>query len=125
MKTRKPNLQRKRSIYAALHIKRKLMSTALSRELRLQLKRRSVGIRKGDHVQILKGKFKGTEGSISAVDLKKLRVHVDTATIKKRDGTQVQVPLSVSNLRITKLITTDKKRKQISMQPVKEKGVNA
>ena len=118
MKTKKPKLQRKRSIYAALHIKKKLISAALSKELRAQLKRRSVTIRKGDQVEIRKGKFKGTNGAVTLVDLKKIRVHVDGATIKKRGGIQVQVPLSVSNLRITKLVTTDKKRRQVGIKGV-------
>ncbi len=95
-----------------LHLKKKLMHVALNKELRAQLKRRSIGIRKGDQVQIIKGKFKGTQGMVSSVDLKSMKIYVDAATVKKRNGTQAQVPLATSKLRITKLVTTDKKRQQ-------------
>lgn len=86
------------------------MGTALNKELRAQLKRRSVGIRKGDQVRIIKGKFKNIEGTVTSVDLKKMRVYVDNAVVKKKSGEQVQVPLTTSKLRITKLFTTDKNR---------------
>ncbi len=96
-----------------LHLKKKLMNVALSKELRAQLKRRSMGLRKGDQVQIIKGKFKGAQGTVSSVDLKSMKIYVDAATVKKRNGAQVQVPLATSKLRITKLIATDKKRQQM------------
>ncbi|MBI4167384.1 MAG: 50S ribosomal protein L24 [Candidatus Aenigmarchaeota archaeon] len=113
MKTKNQNLQRKMSLYAPLHKKKKLMHVALSKDLRIQLKRRSLGIRKGDEVRIIKGKFKNTQGTVTKVDLKKMKVYIDTAVVKKKSGGQVQVPISTAKLRITKLITTDKSRQKL------------
>ncbi|MFH0889649.1 MAG: 50S ribosomal protein L24 [Candidatus Aenigmatarchaeota archaeon] len=113
MKTKNAGLQRKMRLYAPLHIRKKFMKVALSKELRKQLKRRSMGVRSGDQVQIIKGKFKGTSGIVTSVDLKKMRVYVDTAVVKKRNGTQAQVALVTPKLRIIKLVTTDKKRQSI------------
>ena len=100
-------------IHAHLYIKKKLMNTALNKDLRLQMKRRSMGIRKGDQVQIIKGKFKNLQGIVTSIDLKNMRVYVDNAVVKKRSGGQVQVPLATAKLRITKLVATDKNRQNL------------
>ena len=113
MKTKNPGVQRKRSLYAPLHKKKKLMNVALSKDLRIQMKRRSLGIRKGDEVRMIKGKFKNSQGVVTSVDLKKMKVYVDTAVVKKKSGEQVQVPIATAKLRITKLITTDKSRQKL------------
>ncbi len=107
-----------------LHLKKKLMNVALGKELRAQLRRRSMGLRKGDQVQIIKGKFKGTQGTVSSIDLKSMKIYVDAAVVKKRSGAQAQVPLAASKLRITKLITTDKKRQQ-AMESAGKNAVSA
>ncbi len=114
MKTKNAGLQRKGRLYAPLHVKKKFMNVALSKELRKQLNRRSMGLRTGDQVQIIKGKFKGTTGVVTSVDLKSMKVYVDTAVVKKRNGTQAQVALLTPKLRIMKLVTTDKKRPGIT-----------
>lgn len=113
MKTKNSKIQRKMSLNAPIHKRKKLVNVALSKDLRVQLKRRSLGIRKGDQVQIIKGKFKGTQGTVTDVNLKKMKIYVDNASIKKKNGSQVQVPVSTSKLRITKLITADKSRQKL------------
>ncbi len=114
MKTKNQKLQRKGLLYAPLHKKKKSMHVALSRDLRMQLKRRSLGIRKGDEIRIIKGKFKNTQGTVTKVDLKNMKIYIDTAVVKKKSGGQVQVPISTAKLRITKLITTDKNRQRLT-----------
>ncbi len=101
------------SLYSPIHKKKRLMNVALNRDLRVQLKRRSLGVRKGDQVQIIKGKFKGVQGTVTEVNLKKMKIYVDNANIKKKSGGQVQVPISTAKLRITKLVTTDKSRQKL------------
>ncbi len=71
---------------------------------------RSLPLRKGDTVRILRGAYAGMEGKVRSVDLKNFRVTIDGVTREKADGTTVYVPIHPSNLMITKLDLSDKWR---------------
>ena len=70
-KSKKPRKQRKFLKLAPLHIRRKMIAAHLSKELREKYKRRSIPVRKGDEVKIMRGEFKGMIGKIVKVDTKK------------------------------------------------------
>ncbi|RLJ09647.1 MAG: 50S ribosomal protein L24 [Candidatus Aenigmatarchaeota archaeon] len=105
-----PRKQRKYRYNAPLHIRHKLVSAHLSKELRERYGKRSLPVRKGDEVKVMKGKFKGVVGTVSRVSLKKLKVYIDEVKVKKSDGTEVMAPIDPSNLMIIKLNLDDKKR---------------
>lgn len=107
--SKNPKKQRKYRYNAPLHVKHKLLSVHLSEELRKKYKKRSLPIRKGDEVIVLRGKYKKKTGKVSKVDLKKLKVYVEGITRKRVAGTEIQVPLEPSNLMIISL-QEDKKR---------------
>lgn len=90
-----------------------MMSANLSKELREEYNRRSMPLRKGDKVEVTRGDFKGHEGKVDKVDLKRYRVFVEGATIQKVDGTSVYFPIHPSNLRIVDLNLDDEKRVKI------------
>lgn len=96
-----------------------MLASHLSKELREKYKRRSLPVRKGDEVLIMRGKFKGRTGKISRVDLKKYRVYIEGITRKRTVGTDVQVSIHPSNLQITNLYLGDKRRVKI----LERKGV--
>lgn len=106
-KTRK---QRKYLANAPLHLKRKTISSNLSKDLRKKIKKRSMTLRKGDEVKILRGKFKGKKGKIILVEIKKRRIEIEGMQVKKRDGSKVNVKIEPSNLQIISLNMDDKKR---------------
>jgi len=108
--SKKPSKQRKYIYNAPIHIRRKLLAAHLSKELREKYKRRSLPVRKGDKVKVMRGKFRGTIGSIERVDMKKYRIYVDNVWIKKKDGSKVKVPIHPSNLMIVELNLSDKRR---------------
>lgn len=108
--SKQPRKQRKYRYNAPLHIRRKLVSAHLSKKLREEYKRRSIPIKKGDKVRIMRGNYKGMQGSVIKVDLKKLKVYVDCAKRKKASGQEVYVPIDPSNLEIIELNLEDKKR---------------
>lgn len=112
-KSKKPRKQRKFLIEAPLHLRRKMISAHLSKELREKYKRRSLPLRKGDEVEIMRGEFKGKKGKISRVDTKRYRVYIEGVTRKKSTGEVVQVPIHPSNVRIINLNLDDKWRKKI------------
>jgi large subunit ribosomal protein L24 len=109
-KSKKPRKQRKFLYNAPLHIRRKMISAHLSKELREKYKRRSLPLRKGDEVKVMRGEFKGTIGKIVRIDTKEYKVYIDTVKKKRSIGTEYLVPIRPSNLLITNLNLEDKYR---------------
>ena len=72
MISKKPGKKRKLLYQAPLHKRKKFLSARLSKELTKQLKRRSLSLRKGDEVKIVRGQFKKTTGKISKIDSNKI-----------------------------------------------------
>lgn len=121
MSSRRPSKQRKSLYQAPLHKRQKLVAAHLSRELRKQWKRRSLPVRKGDEVKVMIGKFRGTIGKITRVDLKKLKVYVDNVKRKKVSGEETHIPINPSNLLILNPVMEDKYRKTIIERSIKAK----
>jgi large subunit ribosomal protein L24 len=119
--SRQPRKQRKYAANAPLHIKRKLLSVNLSKELRKKYRRRNIPARKGDTVKIMRGRFKKKSGKIIEVHTKKSKITIEGITIKKQDGSKANVKMHPSNLQITELNLSDKKRmKENKKEKVKE-----
>ena len=109
--------QRKYRFNAPLHIKRKFLSSNLSKDLRKKYGRRSFPLRKGDTIKIMVGHFKKKSGKILEINSIRGRVIVENIQRLKKEGTKVNVPLNPSNLQITELNLEDKKRiKSISRE---------
>ena len=108
-----PRKQRKYAANAPLHAKRKMASASLAPELRKRFGRRSMVIRKGDEVRILRGDMKGKTGTVEKVDIRKGRVHVEGLKRKKVDGSEIPLPILPSKLQITKLVLEDKRRQAV------------
>jgi large subunit ribosomal protein L24 len=87
------------------------MASHLSKELRQKHNKRSITLRKGDKIKILRGNFKGKSGVVERVVSKRDKVYVNGIEVIKKDGTKQLVPLRPSNLLITQLNLDDKKRK--------------
>ncbi len=112
MKSRKPGKQRLWLHRMPLHRRHKLLSATLSPELREKYGRRSLPVRKGDRVRILRGDFRKLEGEVLEVDPKRMAVTVDGALTRKADGTEVPRKIHPSNLMLLKL-AQDKERERI------------
>ncbi|MDN5358396.1 MAG: large subunit ribosomal protein [Candidatus Diapherotrites archaeon] len=105
-----PRKQRRFRYRAPLHVRQKMVAAHLSPELRKELGRRSLPVRKGDKVRIMRGKFRGKEGVVARVDLRRLKVFVEGITQKKANGTEVLFPLDPSNLMIIEVDRSDERR---------------
>lgn len=113
MKSKKPNKQRKIIFQAPLHKRHKLLSAHLAKDLIGKWKRRSLSVRKGDEVKVMRGGFKGTTGKISKVDLKRLKVYVENVKRRTVSGEEIHVPISPSNLLLLNPVMDDKERLRI------------
>jgi len=113
--------QRKYLANAPLHLKRKMISSHLNKELRKKYGKRSIPICKGDEVKVMVGKFKGKTGKISIVNIKKQKVAIEGIQRKKKDGAKLNVFFNASNLLIQSLNLNDKKRiKEIARKEPKK-----
>lgn len=96
-----------------LHERHKLLRATLSKELRKKYGKRSLRVRVGDKVKIMRGDFKGNVGKVVEVDMKRVRIKVEGATIKKSRGQEVFVPIHPSNVMVVELGEVDEVRKKI------------
>lgn len=108
--SKQPRKQRKYLANAPLHLKKKIISVNLSKELRKKYGKRNLPLRKGDVVKIMRGKYNKKSGKVLAVKLKSRKVTIENVQIKKLDGSKVNTPLNSSNLQIIELNLEDKKR---------------
>jgi len=119
--SKKPSKQRKRFFKAPLHKRGKIMSVHLSRELRDKYGVRSVPIRVGDKVVVLRGDHKGIEGKVVKVDRKNYRVHIEGITRENSKGDKVYIPIHYSNLMIIELDLSDEYRRK-KLEKIMEEG---
>merc|ERR1712196_722714 len=103
---------RKAHFTAPSSIRRIIMSSALSQELRKKYHVRSMPVRKDDEVSVVRGTYKGREGKVIQCYRKKWVIHIDRITREKQSGATVQVGIHPSKCVITKL-KLDKDRKAI------------
>jgi large subunit ribosomal protein L24 len=122
-RVKNPRKQRKRLFNAPAHIRHKLMAASLSNELAASKGAKTLPVRKGDTVRILRGDNKGFEGKVSRVDLKAYRIYLEGLTREKVDGTNIFLPIHPSKVQIRNLNLDDKWRKDIlaRKQPVEKK----
>ncbi|HXW36879.1 MAG TPA: 50S ribosomal protein L24 [Nitrososphaerales archaeon] len=87
-------------------------NSPLSKELREKYHRRSVTARKDDKVMIVRGEFKGIEGKVTKVIPSTGRLNVEGVNKEKMAGGTAPVPVHASNVVVTEVILSDKKRKK-------------
>ena len=110
--SKQPRKQRKYRYNAPLHIRGKFINAHLSPELRKKYNFRSLRLKTGDKVKIMRGQHKGKEEKVIEIDLKKSKVYLDKIIVTRIDGNTSKIPFKASNLMITDLDLSDKKRKQ-------------
>ncbi|TEB26632.1 ribosomal protein L24 [Coprinellus micaceus] len=115
---------RKAHFSAPSSVRRKIMSSALSRELRAKHNARSIPVRKDDEVRIVRGKFKGREGKVTQVYRKKWVIHVDRVARDKSNGASAPIGIHPSNVVITSL-KLDKDRRAILERKDRKKSETA
>ncbi|CAB3382935.1 large ribosomal subunit protein uL24 [Cloeon dipterum] len=104
---------RKRHFTAPSHVRRRLMSSPLSKELRSKYNVKTMPIRKDDEVQVVRGHYKGQQvGKVVQVYRKKFVVHIERIQREKANGASTYVGIHPSKVVIVKL-KMDKDRKKI------------
>ncbi|XP_006886030.1 PREDICTED: homer protein homolog 3 [Elephantulus edwardii] len=90
----------KRHFNAPSHVREKIMSSPLSKELRQKYNVRSMPIRKDDEVQVVRGHYKGQQiGKVVQVCRKKYVIYVERVQREKANGTTVHWGRGAVNFR--------------------------
>ena len=109
----KPTKQRKMLFNAPAHVRHRLLAAHLSEDLSASHEVKSLPVRSGDTVRVMRGDHRGVEGKVTRVDLGKYRVYLEGLTREKVDGTTVFLGVHPSKVMITHLNLDDKWRKNI------------
>ncbi len=117
--SKSPRKQRRRIRNAALHERKSLLKCRLDEFLQEEYGLRSLVIKKGDLVKVMRGQFRDTEGKVTRVSYKNVRVFLDNATITKADGKEAPVPVHPSNLILVKLELDDERKSIIEGKVIK------
>ena len=92
-----------------MHKKQDMVCAHVSKELRKTIGKRSLRVKRGYTVKIMRGAHKGKEAKIVKVMLKEGKVHLEGITRRKSDGKEVPLPIDPSNLLIVQLESTEGK----------------
>ena len=118
--SKQPRKQRLARHTAPLHRRHREMAAPLDRGLRHRQEKRgyiyprSIPVRTGDRVLIVRGEGRGSKGRrISQVDRRARKVYVDGFTYHKSDGTELQRPIDPSNLVVINPDWSDVRRRRI------------
>ncbi|MBT4870623.1 MAG: 50S ribosomal protein L24 [Candidatus Diapherotrites archaeon] len=109
-KSSKPRVSRREYLQMDMHIRSKTITGHLNKKLQKELGTRSVSLRKGDIVEIVRGNFKGKEGKIINIQRGIGKIHVEKIIRKKSDGTEYEVAIDPSNIIVVGIEKGDKKR---------------
>lgn len=108
--SRKPRRQRAFVRFAPAHVKSSLLGSHVAKALRAKVKVRSLRVRKGDTVKVMRGQYAGKSGKVSRVDVKNMRVFIEGVEFMKSDGSKSFYPVHPSKLLITDIEGKDKRR---------------
>ena len=114
-----PRKQVKFRANAPNHVKRTFMGATLDKSLREKYGRRNIEVRKGDEVKIMRGKFKGKQGKVGVVDVKRTRIQVDGVQRTKQGGEKLETWFHPSKIKIIILNVEDKKRLKLAKRIIK------
>ncbi|MEM2929359.1 MAG: 50S ribosomal protein L24 [Thermoproteota archaeon] len=101
------------------HLAYKASSVHLSRELRGKYGFRSLPVRAGDRVMIIRGDYKGVEGDVNRVDRARGRVYVSGVYRENARGEQRLIPIPVASVILVKVDDKDKWRKRLIERKLK------
>lgn len=114
-----PGKQRKKIFESPIHANKNRLKCRLDEFLQEQYGLRSLVVKTGDLVKIMRGQFRDTEGKVIRVDYKDVQVFLDSATVTKADGKEVNIPIHPSNIKLVKLEMNDERKQLIESKVMK------
>lgn len=108
----RPRDQRFARFNAPMHLRQHHLHVHIDKALmqKMPVKRRAVQIAKGDTVKVMSGAKRGAVGKVVAVSLRSGRIFIDSLKKKNAKGKEFNIGVSSSNVYITDLNLSDKRR---------------
>jgi large subunit ribosomal protein L24 len=110
--SKKPSKARKAHFQAPLHRMFKRIRAPLSEELREKYGVRSVRVRVGDVVRVLRGEYRGVEGKVTKIFTDSGRLAIEGINRPKIRGGTVPVKIHASKVLVTSLNLEDPWRRR-------------
>ncbi|EQD36721.1 60S ribosomal protein L26 [mine drainage metagenome] len=107
-----PRRQRRALYTADSFQRRRRMTVPLSRELRARFHRRSIPLRKGDTVRVMRGSFIGREERVQKVDRRGYTVTLEHVTLKSGEEKLKPLPIRTNHLLLLRLNLADAWRRE-------------
>lgn len=114
-KSSKRRINRKKYHNGNSNEKRIFMSSKLCKDLRKNCLKKTMCIRKGDEVKVIRGVQKGKVGKVIQCSRKEIFVYVDSITYKKKNGNETYLPIHPSNVEIQKLLLTNERKSKLTL----------
>ncbi len=108
--SKKPNKSRKEQYTLPKHKASKSVKGHLNEKLRKEISKRSISLRKGDTVKIVRGEFVGKEAKITQINRSGRKLYLEKIVKKKSNGQEWQVPIDASKIIVIDVEKTDRKR---------------
>jgi large subunit ribosomal protein L24 len=107
-----PRRQRRAVYEADTFERRRRMTVPLSRELRRRFHLRSVPLRKGDTVRVMRGSYVGREERVAKLNRRDYTVTLDNVTLKSGEEKLKPLPVRTNHLLIVRLNLADSWRRE-------------
>jgi large subunit ribosomal protein L24 len=122
----KRDTERKKLALAKKEKKKALLNVHISKDLKKRMKKkmRSLLVRKGDRVRVMRGDMDGKEGKVLRVNYGRAVVFVEGITSKNSKGTEIPMALQPSNLLLLDVNMSDE-RKTLFEEKKEEKKAEA
>lgn len=119
----KSDTERKKFHTEKLHRKKSRLHVHLSKDLRAKIKKkkRSLLVRKGDTVKIMRGPHKGKEAKVSDVNVVRRVVFLEGIAVKNARGREMPMPLQPSNLLLLSLDPTKERKEMFAEEAFRKK----
>ncbi len=108
--SKNPSKQRKYRSNAPYHHRGRFLSVHLSGKVKDRVGTRSLPVRAGDKVRVMRGDHSGKTGEVDRVDPDEQKVYVNGIDRETVSGSEVEIALRPSNLEITRLNLDDDRR---------------
>ena len=97
-------------LHVPKHVRDAMICSSLADNLREQYTRKSVRVKKGDNVRVMRGEYSGIEGKIEKVNTQRGTLAIEGVQREKVRGGNVKVQIHASNVQIIGLKLEDKLR---------------
>ncbi len=124
--SKKAKKQRMYRANAPYHLRKKFLSVKLSDDLQDTIGKKTLPVRSGDKVEVMRGEHKGLSSLVDRVDYTNYKVYLTDIERERVDGTEAKIALEPSNLKLVKLELEDERRiSEVELSEEEKKEIEA